>query len=52
MPALAFLGSFVVFMGLDQQAKIYSLGWFVLGILIYLCYGMQNSNLNNKEEKD
>ncbi|WP_333589486.1 APC family permease [Ligilactobacillus acidipiscis] len=52
MPALAFLGSFIVFMGLDKQAKIYSLAWFVIGILIYLFYGMNNSSLNNKEEQD
>lgn len=52
MPALAFLGSFIVFMGLDKQAKIYSLSWFVIGILIYLFYGMNNSSLNNKEEQD
>lgn len=52
MPALAFLGSFVVFMGLDKQAKVYSLVWFVIGILLYLFYGMRNSSLNNEEPKD
>ncbi|GKS81127.1 amino acid permease [Ligilactobacillus pabuli] len=52
MPALAFIGSFIVFMGLDKQAKVYSLVWFVVGILLYLFYGMRNSNLNNEEPKD
>lgn len=51
MPALAFIGSFIVFMGLDKQAKVYSLVWFVIGILLYLFYGMRNSTLNKEETK-
>ncbi|GBG94259.1 amino acid permease [Ligilactobacillus salitolerans] len=51
MPALAFLGALAVFMGLDKQAKIYSLVWFIIGILIYVFYGMQHSDLT-KQQKD
>lgn len=46
MPALAFLGALVVFIGLDNQAKIYSLIWFVIGIIVYLVYGLRHSTLN------
>lgn len=52
MPALAFVGSLIVFMGLDKQAKVYSIAWFVIGILFYLFYGMKNSTLNDNETKD
>lgn len=49
MPALAFLGSLIVFLGLDNEAKIYTGGWFVIGIIIYLFYGMKNSYLNSEK---
>lgn len=48
MPALAFLGSLVVFLGLDNEAKLYTGGWFIIGIIIYLTYGMKNSYLNKQ----
>ncbi|MCL0329736.1 APC family permease [Apilactobacillus xinyiensis] len=44
LPALGFLGSLGVFWGLDSQAKIYSLGWFVFGMVIYFAYGIRHSN--------
>ncbi len=52
MPALAFIGSLTVFLGLDKEAKTYSLVWFIVGILIYLFYGMSHSYLNKTHSKD
>ncbi|KRL89250.1 APC family permease [Lactobacillus kalixensis] len=49
MPFLAFLASFIVFLGLDQQAKLYAGIWFVLGVIIYLVYGIRHSSLNKKK---
>lgn len=46
LPALAFLASLVVFLGLDVQAKIYAIAWFILGVIIYLVYGIRHSSLN------
>lgn len=46
MPALAFLGALIVFMGLSNDAKIYAFGWFVFGLLVYFCYGMRHSALS------
>ncbi|MBB2955457.1 APA family basic amino acid/polyamine antiporter, partial [Bifidobacterium commune] len=46
MPALAFLGSLIVFMGLSNDAKIYAFGWFVFGLIVYFCYGMRRSALS------
>ena len=51
LPALAFLGALIVFMGLDIQAKLYSGAWFVIGIIIYLGYGMRHSVLNKRVNK-
>jgi APA family basic amino acid/polyamine antiporter len=39
LPAFAFLGSLAVFWGLDNDAKLYSLIWFIIGLLIYAVYG-------------
>lgn len=50
MPFLAFLASFIVFLGLDNQAKIYAGLWFVLGVIIYFAYGIRHSALNKKED--
>lgn len=48
MPALAFLGALGVFMGLDIQAKLYSGIWFLIGLVVYLAYGIRHSALNDK----
>ena len=39
LPALAFLGALAVFWGLDIEAKVYSLIWFIIGIVVYAFYG-------------
>ncbi|KRN78838.1 APC family permease [Fructilactobacillus lindneri] len=44
LPALGFIGSFTIFMGLDVQAKIYSAVWFLIGVIIYFAYGMKHAN--------
>lgn len=51
LPALGFLGSLGVFWGLDSQAKIYSLGWFVFGMIIYFAYGIRHSNATTRTHK-
>ncbi len=48
MPALAFLGALLVFWGLDIDAKLYALIWFIVGLFVYLTYGMHHSYLNKK----
>ncbi|WP_143808761.1 amino acid permease, partial [Oenococcus oeni] len=35
LPALGFLGALAIFWGLDIQAKIYALGWFIFGMIVY-----------------
>ncbi|WP_314737042.1 amino acid permease [Limosilactobacillus urinaemulieris] len=48
LPALGFIASLMVFLGLDYQAKLYAGIWFVLGLVIYFVYGMKHSYLNKK----
>ena len=57
LPILGFLGSLTIFMGLDVQAKLYSIVWFVVGVIIYFAYGMKHadsaldeSDVNTDEE--
>ena len=48
LPALGFLASLMVFLGLDYQAKLYAGMWFVLGLVIYFAYGVRHSYLSKK----
>lgn len=48
LPALGFIASLMVFLGLDYQAKLYAGIWFILGLVIYFAYGMRHSYLNKK----
>ncbi|HEY4399856.1 MAG TPA: amino acid permease [Lactobacillaceae bacterium] len=41
LPALAGIGSISVFLGLGTTAKVGSLIWFVLGVIVYFAYGFQ-----------
>ncbi|MBS9334961.1 amino acid permease [Fructobacillus sp. M1-13] len=43
LPALAALGAAYIFYTLDSQAQLYSVGWFVLGLIVYAFYGAKNS---------
>lgn len=49
LPFIGFLGALAVFWGLDVDAKIYALVWFIVGIIVYFCYGMRHSYLNKKD---
>lgn len=49
LPALGFVASLMVFLGLDYQAKLYAGIWFVFGLVIYFAYGMKHSYLNKKK---
>ncbi|WP_304652565.1 APC family permease [uncultured Ligilactobacillus sp.] len=42
LPAVAFLGALFVFLGLDHMAKLVTGIWFILGLLVYVFYGMNN----------
>ncbi|CAI2690453.1 APC family permease [Apilactobacillus apinorum] len=46
MPALGFIASLLVFWGLDSEAKLYALVWFVIGMVIYFVYGMNHHKRN------
>lgn len=48
LPALGFIGSAYIFWSLDAQAKIYTAGWFVLGIIVYFAYGQNHSKIGQK----
>ncbi|GAJ25170.1 amino acid transporter [Liquorilactobacillus sucicola DSM 21376 = JCM 15457] len=48
LPAVAFLFTLIVFWGLDYDAKVYSLGWFALGLVIYFVYGIHHSYLSKR----
>jgi APA family basic amino acid/polyamine antiporter len=50
LPALGFIASLLVFLGLDYQAKLYAGIWFILGLVIYFAYGMRHSYLSKKEK--
>ena len=50
MPALGFLASLAVFWGLDNDAKIYALVWFIIGMIIYFVYGMNHKSRNQQAE--
>lgn len=43
LPILSFIFSLLVFFGLDHAAKIYTLIWFILGILLYFAYGVKHA---------
>ncbi|MBA1435264.1 APC family permease, partial [Bombilactobacillus bombi] len=50
LPALAFLGSLIVFYGLSTAAKIYAVGWFLFGLIVYFAYGMHHSYLEQDKK--
>lgn len=43
MPVITFVSVVIVFWGLGLEAKLYTLAWFIIGILIYLFYGVRHS---------
>ena len=50
LPAITFVLVLLVFWGLSFEAKLYTLIWFVVGIVIYLLYGLKHSKKNDEEE--
>ena len=51
LPILAFVGSLLVFLGLDIEAKTYAGYWFILGLVIYFAYGIRHSALAKKNNE-
>lgn len=51
LPVVAGLASFGLFWTLNVDAKELALGWFVIGIVIYLVYGVRHSVKNSYENK-
>ena len=45
-PAIAFLVTLIVFLGLSMAAKTYAVGWFILGMIVYFAYSVRHSNVN------
>ena len=43
LPIVAFISVAIVFWGLSGEAKLYTLIWFIIGLLIYLIYGISHS---------
>ena len=52
LPALGFIGSLIIFWGLDIQAKLYAGIWFAIGLIIYFVYGMHHSTLGKKHDAE
>ncbi|MDN8848895.1 amino acid permease, partial [Staphylococcus aureus] len=43
MPIITFVSVVIVFWGLGAEAKLYTLAWFIIGLIIYLIYGVKHS---------
>ncbi|MFV8332259.1 APC family permease [Flavobacterium sp. GSP14] len=53
LPVIAVCGIAIntyLMINLSIDAQLFSLGWLVIGILIYFIYGKRNSKLNNTQE--
>ena len=48
LPAISAIFSAVIFWGLNTDAKILMVGWFVSGLLIYFIYGISHSIINKE----
>ena len=48
LPAISAIFSAVIFWGLNTDAKILMVGWFVIGLLIYFIYGNRHSIINKE----
>ncbi len=51
LPTVSALFSAVIFWGLNKDAKILMVGWFVIGLLIYFVYGIRHSIINQEHGK-
>lgn len=50
LPAISAIVSGIIFWGLSKDAKLTMVGWLILGIIIYLAYGIRHVNQNFSEE--
>lgn len=50
LPAIAFLASLGVFLGLDTAATLTATAWFIIGLVIYFSYGIKHSTLANSKD--
>ncbi|MEY8441199.1 amino acid permease [Lactobacillaceae bacterium 24-114] len=50
MPLVSAIFSMIIFWGLNTDAKIMMLGWFVIGIIIYFVYGIRHSIINDEHQ--
>lgn len=48
LPAISAIFSAIIFWGLNTDAKILMVGWFVIGLLIYFVYGLRHSIINQE----
>ena len=48
LPAISAIFSAVIFWGLNTDAKILMIGWFVIALLIYFIYGIRHSIINKE----
>lgn len=48
LPAVSAIFSAIIFWGLNTDAKILMVGWFVVGLLIYFFYGIRHSIINKE----
>lgn len=52
LPAVSALFSFVIFCGLNIDAKLMIAIWFVIGLIIYFAYGMHHSIINQEHRQN
>lgn len=50
LPAISAIVSAIIFWGLSNDAKLTMLGWLILGVIIYLVYGIRHVKQNFSEE--
>ena len=50
LPVITFLLVLLVFWGLSFEAKLYTLIWFLVGIVIYVFYGIKHSKKNDEDD--
>lgn len=48
LPIISAIFSAIIFGGLNIDAKLLMLGWFLIGIIIYLSYGIKHSKIDVK----
>ena len=52
MPLVSALFSAVIFWGLNADAKIMMVAWFMIGLIIYFAYGIRHSVINQEHHEN